>query len=155
MNALQMFSWFGTKVCSRWYGRQAIWKWTTKFLLLDANRNEKYRMTIETKLDFKRYLNLMYTLTYRKPISIFMTITGLIMFSGSILYFLGFKMPFDEPPYFQIAFGFFIIAILPFSIYRVGRKNFSSHGRLQEKLNWSEKPLIQKWIGRKYIRYWN
>jgi hypothetical protein len=76
----------------------------------------------------------MYTLAYRKPIMIFLTIVGLIMFIGSIFYFLGFNVPIDSPPYFQIVFGFFIIGILPFSIYRNGKKNFSSHGRLQEKI---------------------
>ena len=91
-------------------------------------------MIIETKLDFKRYLRLMYSLTYCKPIMIFLTIVGLTMFIGSILYFLGFNVPIDSPPYFQFIFGFFIIAILPFSIYRSGKKNFSSHGRLQEKI---------------------
>lgn len=74
-------------------------------------------MTIETKIDFKKYLRLMYTLTYRKPIMIFLTIVGMIMFIGSIFYFLGFNLPVDSPPYFQLLFGFFIIVILPFSIY--------------------------------------
>ena len=91
-------------------------------------------MIIETKLDFKRYIRLMYTLTYRKPIMIFLTIVGFTMFIGSIFYFLGFNVPVDSPPYFQIVFGFFIIAILPFSIYRGGKKNFSTNGRLQEKI---------------------
>jgi hypothetical protein len=91
-------------------------------------------MTIETKLDFKRYLKLMYTLTYLKPMMIFLTIVGLIMFIGSLFYFVGFNIPFDTPPFFQIVFGFFIIALLPFSIYRGAKKNFSSHGRLQEKI---------------------
>ncbi len=91
-------------------------------------------MIIETKLDFKRYLKLMYTLTYRKPIMIFLMIVGLTMFISSIYYFLGFNVPVDSPPYFQIVFGFFIIAILPFSIYWSAKKNFSSHGRLQERI---------------------
>ena len=91
-------------------------------------------MIIETKLDFKSYLKLMYSLTYRKPIMIFITIVGLIMFLSSIFYFLDFNVPVDSPPYFQIVFGFFIIAFLPFSIYWSGKKNFSSHSRLQERI---------------------
>jgi hypothetical protein len=91
-------------------------------------------MTIETKLDFKRYLKLMYTLTYLKPIMIFLTLIGIIMFIFSILHFLKFNIHVDGPPFFQLFFGFLVIAILPFSIYRNARKNFSSHGRLQEKI---------------------
>ena len=91
-------------------------------------------MTIETKLDFKMYLNLMYTLTYRKPTIIILSIIGLTMVFSSALYFLGFKIPFDEPPYSHLLFGFFFIAYMPFSIYRTGKKNFSSYSRLQEKI---------------------
>ena len=76
----------------------------------------------------------MFALTYRKPTMIFLAIVGLIMFIGSILYFLGFNVPFDSPPYFQIIFGFCLIAILPYSIYSTSKKNFSTHSRLQEKI---------------------
>lgn len=90
-------------------------------------------MRIETKLDFKMYLNLMYTLTYRKLSMILVTIVGLVMFLESIPFFFGSKILFDVPPYFQLVFGFSIIAIWPFSIYRSGKKNFYSNGKLQEK----------------------
>ncbi len=93
-------------------------------------------MIIETKLQFKDYLKLMYILTYRKPVMILLTILGSLMFVGAIFYFLGFQVPVDEPPYFQIVFGFFIIAVLPFSVYRSSKKNFISHGRLQEKITY-------------------
>lgn len=76
----------------------------------------------------------MYTMTYRKPIMIFLTIVGMVMFGGSVFYFLGFQVPVDSPPYFQLVFGFFIVAFIPFSIYRTGKKNFYSHGRLHEKI---------------------
>jgi hypothetical protein len=91
-------------------------------------------MIIETKIDFYKYVRLMYVLTYRKPITIFITFIGLVMFVSSILYFLNFNIPFDSPPYFQIIFGFTTIAYLPFSIFRKAKSNFSSSGRLQEKI---------------------
>jgi hypothetical protein len=91
-------------------------------------------MIIETKLDFNGYLKLMYTLTYRKPIVIFLTIIGWTMFIGSILYFMGFNIPADSPPYFHVCFGFFVVAILPFSIYWSGKKNFASNSRIQERI---------------------
>jgi len=91
-------------------------------------------MTIETKFDFKSYLRLMYNLTYRKPLMMYLTVSGLMMFIISFLYFLGSNSLFVEPPYFSFVFGLFIIAFLPFSIYRSAKRNFSSHGRLQEKI---------------------
>jgi hypothetical protein len=43
-------------------------------------------------------------------------------------------MPVDKPPYFQLIFGFAIVALLPFLIYRSAKKNYSTHGRLQERI---------------------
>jgi hypothetical protein len=91
-------------------------------------------MIIDTKLEFKSYLSLIYILTYRKPIMIIITFVGFVMFVGSILYFLGYKIPFDEPPYFQIVFGFFTIGVVTYSVYSSCKKNFSSHGKLLEKV---------------------
>ncbi len=91
-------------------------------------------MKIETKLEFKDYLRLMYALTYKKPTIVFLSFVGLIMFVGSLLYFMGFNIPFDDTPYFQLILGFFIVGYLPFSIYRTAKKNFYSHGKLQEKM---------------------
>ncbi len=76
----------------------------------------------------------MYTLFYRKGIVIVMTILGLGMFIISSLYFLGFNFPFNSSPYFPLIFGFVIVALLPWSVYNSGKKNFSSHGMLQEKI---------------------
>jgi len=107
-------------------------------------------MKIETKLDFKRYLKLTYVLLYRKPVMIFLTICGLLMFILSILYFLGSKSLFADPPYFQVVFGLFVIALLPFSIYKSARKNFSSHGRLQEKITYEFTDEKIKLIGESF-----
>lgn len=91
-------------------------------------------MKIETQLSFKEYLRLMFVLTYKNPILVFLSCIGVIMFIGALFYFMGFKVPFDNPPYFQLIFGFSIVALLPFSIYRSAKKNFTSSGRLQEKI---------------------
>ena len=58
----------------------------------------------------------------------------MIMFIGSILYFLGFNIPFDSSPYFPLIFGFAIVAIVPFSIYRAGKKTFSANPGLRERI---------------------
>jgi len=91
-------------------------------------------MRIETQLEFKAYLRLLYILTYRKPIMILVSIIGVIMLVLSCLYFAGFKSVVDEPPYFQLFFGLFMVLGLPFSVYRSAKKGFSSNGRLQEPI---------------------
>jgi hypothetical protein len=91
-------------------------------------------MTIDTKLDFKKYLGLMYIMTYRKPMMIFFTLLGLILVFFPLLYFLGCNIPYDKPPYFQLLFGIFIVSLLPVSVYLGAKKNFSSLGKLQERI---------------------
>gem|GEM_PF-690254 len=76
----------------------------------------------------------MFVLTYRKPIMVFVTFAGLTMLFSSIFYFIGFKIPMDNPPYYQLATGFGTVILVPFSIYRSAKKNFTTYGRLQEKI---------------------
>jgi hypothetical protein len=90
-------------------------------------------MKIETRLDFRKYLKLMYLLFYRKPWAIIITIIGLTMLVLSILYFLGYHMTLDKPPFALLIIGLITIFI-PVSIFKSARKAFSSHGRLQEKM---------------------
>jgi len=90
-------------------------------------------MKIETKLEFKTYLKLMYILTYRKPLVIFLTIVGLILIIISGLYFMRISMLFDEPPRLQLAVGIVIVTMLPFSVYRGAKRNFSPDSRLRER----------------------
>lgn len=91
-------------------------------------------MKIETQLDFKSYLKLMYTLTYRKPIMIVITVFSFVLLLLAILYFLGLNFLFDETPFFPLFLGFFIIVVLPTSIYFNARKNFTTHGLIKEKI---------------------
>lgn len=91
-------------------------------------------MTIETKLDQKEYTRLMYVVTYRKPIMIFITIIGITMILSSIAYLIGYKDLFTEPPYVLSAIGFIFVFLFPFSIYMNAKRNFSSYGKLQEKI---------------------
>jgi len=91
-------------------------------------------MTIETKLDFKRYLELMFAMAYRKPIMIVYNLLGLILLTLPLIYFLGGNISYDKPPYFQLVFAVFILALLPFSVYTSAKKNFASPGKLREKI---------------------
>jgi hypothetical protein len=76
----------------------------------------------------------MFVLTYRKPLVIFLTGVGLISFLSSASYFAGLKVPIDGSPYFPLFFGFFVVVVLPFSIYRSAKKSFSSNERINEKI---------------------
>ena len=91
-------------------------------------------MRVEVKIEFKKYLYLMYLLAYKRPIMIFSLVIGLLMIVFSILYFLGFGEIIENPPYYQLIFGLFFIGYLPFSIWYSAKRNFLTQGILQEKL---------------------
>ncbi|MEO1011811.1 MAG: YcxB family protein [Bacteroidota bacterium] len=92
------------------------------------------KIRIESKLTSTEYIRLMFRLTYKRPIFIFITVVGLIMLVSSALYFLGLFTAMDRPPYFQLGFGLFALFFLPFSVYRSAKRNFDSHKRLKEKI---------------------
>jgi hypothetical protein len=91
-------------------------------------------MIVETIMTKKDYRNLMLLITYSRPMTIFITIIAVFSFVPSILYLLGAKLPFNNPPYAQMIFGVVIIFILPFMIVRGANKAYESHLRLQEKM---------------------
>ena len=91
-------------------------------------------MKIETQLDSKSYIRLMYQLTFRKPTTIIFSVLGAIMFVGSIYLFI---YTDDEVNSLVISFVFgFYTLTLPIQVYRNAKKNFNSHLRLQEKMTY-------------------
>jgi len=90
---------------------------------------------IKSKIERKDYINLMYRLTYRRPVIILMTIIGIVMLIFSITHFLGLYHS-EKPPFFPLVFGTFVVAMLPFSVYRSAIKNYKSHQRLSELITY-------------------
>jgi hypothetical protein len=91
-------------------------------------------MTIESRLNKKDYQRLILLLTYRKPMMIFFVLIGLLSLILSILFFVGVRVPFDKPPYFQMIFGFFVVIALPIVVIKGASKTFQSNLRMQEKM---------------------
>jgi len=91
---------------------------------------------ITTTLQIQDYRSLLFQLTYKKPLIIFITIIGLGSLITSILYFLGLFNSFSSPPYLQLFFGIFIVFFLPFSIYRQANKSLKGNKRLSESITY-------------------
>lgn len=92
-------------------------------------------MRIKTKLTFNEYLKLIFLLTYRKAVNILLSIIGLAMFIGAILYFIGvISIPTDGPPYITLLLGFLIVVVSPLSTYIASRRAFYSHTSLRETI---------------------
>jgi hypothetical protein len=94
------------------------------------------KISVKTKLTLKDYRALLFSLTYRKPMVIFLSLIGILMFVTSILYFLGIFKSFSSPPYFQFVLGLFVIFILPLSIHFQAKRNLISNKRLSEVITY-------------------
>jgi hypothetical protein len=88
-------------------------------------------MIIKSHIRFKEYLNLMYRLTYRKPVMIGLVTFDLLMIFWVILYYIGFDF-LPEPQYPQyMAIGLISVA-QPIGIYLTIRQNYKSSSKLHE-----------------------
>lgn len=90
-------------------------------------------MKIETKIELKDYIKLMYILTYRRRGMIITNIMGLLLFTFTIMYFAGI-IESVEFPWMPVAFSFVIVIVVPTSVYFSAKKNYKTHSRLQEKI---------------------
>ncbi len=92
-------------------------------------------MKIKTKLTFKEYLGLMFTLTYRNGWILFIAVIGILDLLFVCLYFIGLPI-FKEPPVMPIILGLSFTFLLPVSIFLSAKKNFYSNARLQEEVEY-------------------
>ncbi len=92
-------------------------------------------MTINTKITEQDYTRLMFTITYRKPIMIFLSIIGLLNLTLGALVAAGVNIPTgDMGAYPTLIFGLIITLVLPFSVYSSSKKAFAGHLRLHEQI---------------------
>jgi hypothetical protein len=91
-------------------------------------------MTVETKLDFNKYLKLRMILLFRRPASIIFTISGLLMFIYAILHLSGLALPsVNLSDSALIILGFVLVFLRPLAVYYSTKKLYSSNaGGLQE-----------------------
>ncbi len=90
-------------------------------------------MRIETKIELKDYIKLMYILTYRRRGMLFANIMGLLLFTFTIMYFTGI-IESNEFPWMPVVFSVLIVIVMPVSVYFSAKKNYQTHSRLQEKV---------------------
>ena len=92
-------------------------------------------MTIKTKITFREYLNLMYSLTYRKGVTIFLTVVGLVMLLFAALDFFG-VLNTGTSPLSRIMFGVFLFVFIPLMVYISAKRNYFSDKRIQENIEY-------------------
>jgi len=90
-------------------------------------------MKIETQLTFKSYFRYTLNQTYSKFFSLLLVFAGIIGLVGSIMYFLGNRTLYKEPPYIMFGLGLFVI-YYPFILYYSAKKYFASNIKLRERI---------------------
>ena len=95
-------------------------------------------MTIQTKITSQEYTRLMFAITYRKPVMIFLTIAGLLNMCFGAVLLAGWPVSNSEVgPYPPLVFGTLLTIVLPFTVYRSSKKAFAVHLRLHETVNYT------------------
>lgn len=90
-------------------------------------------MTIKTKINFKEYVKLIYTLAYEKTILRLLLGVALLILLWIIFYYLDiFNLP--KPLIYQYITLILIVVVQPVGIYLTTRRNYKSSNQLCEAL---------------------
>ena len=90
-------------------------------------------MKIETRITFKQYVKLLYSLIYRKPLMKLLIAVATLLILYILFYNLNlFNLP--EPVIYQYLTLFFIIVVQPIGIFITLRRNYNSSNYLIESL---------------------
>lgn len=90
-------------------------------------------MIINVRLSFKEYLKLVFGLTYRKSLMIFILFVDVVMMLWIASYYLNlYSLP--KPTFYQYITLGLITVVQPIAIYLTIRRNYKSSNHLGEKL---------------------
>lgn len=96
-----------------------------------------------SKLDFKEYLRANYSINYSRPFMIILTVFGVILILIGLFNLAYSGNMMDRHLWFQLVFGIYFVFFIPIIIYFKSKKNFTSPGRLAERMFWTIDP---EWI---------
>lgn len=98
-------------------------------------------MVIKTRITFKEYVKLLYSLAYKKPMMIVIACVGAAMLVWICGYYLH-LLPVPEPTFYQYATLTIIGVIQPLVIYSTIWKNYHSSNFLKEPLEMEFTPTL-------------
>lgn len=90
-------------------------------------------MKIKAKISFKEYRNLLFMLTYRKPILKILLCVAFAMVVWILGYYLHF-LPVPKPKIYQYITLILIAVVQPITIYLIIKRNYESGNHLKEPL---------------------
>jgi len=94
-------------------------------------------MKVTIKMTGRDYVNLMYIMTYRKPVIIIATGIGALMIAVCIVYIAGLRLINGyQPPYPQLFIGAMALVFIPLSLYFSAKRNYKANLRIQEPIEY-------------------
>lgn len=89
-------------------------------------------ITIETKMESRDFMRLVYFLTYRRPLVLVVTFLGIVFVVWGMLAVTGVTEFSAFSPSFTVVYGIFFLLWIPATAYFRGRRQYASSKRLQE-----------------------
>lgn len=93
-------------------------------------------LTIKTNISEQQYINLMYTLSYKRPTFILLTCAGIFMLILSLLYFMGINKTIDSPPYQAMIFSFCFLVVIPLAVLWFSKQNYRTNKIANETISY-------------------
>lgn len=90
-------------------------------------------MTVNTRISFREYVALLYTITYRRPIMILLLVVDLLVIGWILGYYSG--LPLPKPVYYQYLTVLLITVVQPLVIYTTIRRNYYSSSHLKQPVS--------------------
>ncbi len=101
-------------------------------------------MKIETKIELKDYIKLMFILTYRKGSIIFSSMMGVFLAIITVASLTGGMIRSDGFPVMPLVLSIVMLILIPASVYYSATKNYKTHSRLQETITYEiDNEIIQ------------
>ncbi|MBS2213597.1 YcxB family protein [Carboxylicivirga mesophila] len=107
-------------------------------------------MKIETKIELKDYIKLMFILTYRKGSIIFSSIMGVFLAVITVATLTGDMVGSDGFPVMPLVLSMVILIVIPASVYYSATKNYNTHSRLQETITYEIDHQLIRSIGESF-----
>lgn len=92
------------------------------------------KLVFEINLEWTDLRDFYFYSFYKRPMGIFLTVIGTLMWGVIILYLMGFYKIINHFPSAQLILASSITIFLPLSFIYLAKKNFTSRNRITEKL---------------------
>ncbi len=89
-------------------------------------------MKVESQIDFIKYRNVLFLMTYRRPIVVLINLFGLISLIYGEMYYYGLRRLYISPPVIPFIFGSVFVFVWPIIIFIFARQSYYRNIKMLE-----------------------